>query len=237
MIRRLQTLFKRDFKKQVLLYESRRRNSRLFGERIRDFKNKLQIGVRGRKNGPDWVSVDLYDTSDLIDYNYDIQNLPFEDNHFDCIVCNAILEHVPEPELAIYEMHRILRPGGQIWIEVPFLQAYHAHPHDYWRCTLPGIRRWMEDFVEVAAGIFEGFSEEATVQFDIFHSDFAIPPENVSKKRKILEEYVRTVERQYGPSKSLYSATYYWGEKPRDRGIPEPKKQYMEHLKQGLTSR
>lgn len=216
------------------MYESRNKQRGLFDRRIRGFKNKLQFGVRGQKTGPDWVAVDLYDKSDLIDFHYDIQNLPFDDEAFDCIVCNAVLEHVPEPELAIFEMHRILRPGGQIWIETPFLQAYHAHPHDFWRCTLPGTRRWMEDFDEVASGIFEGFSYEATVLFDIFHRDLKIPAAEVADKRELLESYIREVEGKSGISTSLYMATFYWGEKPANRTVPKEKQLYMEHRKRRL---
>lgn len=39
-------------------------------------------------------------------------SLPFEDNHFDAIWSYAVLEHIPNPELALTEMRRVLRPGG-----------------------------------------------------------------------------------------------------------------------------
>jgi SAM-dependent methyltransferase len=218
-------------------YESRVKHNALFKQKVKGFKHKLQIGVRGQKIAPDWFALDLYDKSDLIDYNYDVQDLPFEDGRFDCIVCNAILEHVPEPELALFEMHRVLRPGGQIWVEAPFLQAYHAHPHDFWRCTLHGMRLWMEDFDEVASGIFEGFSNEATMLFDAFHRDLDVAPETVSGKRARLKSYIRTMEEKNAVSTSLYSATFYWGEKPVNRVVPEAKKLYMNHRKQCMRER
>ena len=48
----------------------------------------LQIGVRDAKLAPHWVSVDLYDESDFIDFHYDLHDLQFADESFDVVVCN-----------------------------------------------------------------------------------------------------------------------------------------------------
>jgi SAM-dependent methyltransferase len=114
----------------------------------------LQIGVRGDKFAPHWVSVDLHDAGPLIDHNYDVQDLEFEDETFDRVVCNAVLEHVERPQQALAELHRVLRPGGEIWVEVPFNQPYHEAPSDFWRVSPQGLRVWMKAFDEVATGLF-----------------------------------------------------------------------------------
>ena len=121
----------------------------------------LQIGVRGAKCGENWVSVDLYDKSPLIDFNYDIRSLGFADETFDGVMCNAILEHVDDPVKSITELHRVLRPGGRIWIEVPLNQPYHPSPNDYWRVTPSGLRIWMRQFREISSGGF--FIENSTI--------------------------------------------------------------------------
>ena len=128
----------------------------LFRELIEGSENKncLQIGVRNRKYAPHWISVDLYDQSDYIDYHYDVRDMKFEDESFDIVVCNAILEHVEEPVRAIKELRRILRKDGLLWVEAPFNQPYHPSPADYWRVSLEGVRVWMRDFTEIAAGLF-----------------------------------------------------------------------------------
>lgn len=118
-------------------------------------KKCLQIGVKdniGKKFGPNWVSVDKYDMRDFIDYHYDINNLEFEDETFHAVVCWSILEHVPYPREAINEMHRVLAPGGEIWVQLPFLFPYHEGPKDYWRVTPDGLRIWMRDFKEISCG-------------------------------------------------------------------------------------
>ena len=114
----------------------------------------LQIGVRGKKYGSNWVSVDLFDDSPEVDYHYDVANLLFSDGMFDRIVCNAILEHVCDPVGAIRELRRVLKPGGQIWLEVPFHQPYHPHPHDYWRVSPEGLEMWAQGFRKLQSGVF-----------------------------------------------------------------------------------
>lgn len=135
-----------------------------------DGKKGLQIGVKesdGQKFGPNWTSVDLYDTRDFIDYNYDVQDMQFDDQSFDAVVCWSILEHVPYPHKAIAELTRVLKPGGHIWVQLPFLFPYHD-AKDYWRVTPDGLRVWMEDFDEVASGC-DFFARTSLVAASYFH--------------------------------------------------------------------
>ena len=48
----------------------------------------------------------------------DAQNLPYEDDTFDAVVCGFGLLHVPEPDRALVEIHRVLRPGGRVALSV-----------------------------------------------------------------------------------------------------------------------
>lgn len=49
----------------------------------------------------------------------DVTKLSFENNFFDAIICNHVLEHVPEDKKAMSEMFRTLKPGGWATINVP----------------------------------------------------------------------------------------------------------------------
>jgi predicted SAM-dependent methyltransferase len=64
-----------------------------------------------------------YTTTDLLsplaDVKADITNLPFEDNSFDTILCNHVLEHIPDDKKAMEELYRILRPGGMAILQIP----------------------------------------------------------------------------------------------------------------------
>lgn len=54
--------------------------------------------------------------------------IPVDDDHFDAILCIAVLEHVVNPEEAVAELYRVLKPGGHLILEVPFLQPEHKVP-------------------------------------------------------------------------------------------------------------
>jgi SAM-dependent methyltransferase len=126
--------------------------SQLFRDLIAQSKGKqcLQIGVmNGAKLAPHWIAVDLFDTSPLIDFNYDVHDLKFPDASFDIVVCTAVLEHVQWPQKAVHELGRVLRPGGLILVGLPWVQPFHEMPKDYWRASPDGLRVWMSEFTEI----------------------------------------------------------------------------------------
>jgi len=65
----------------------------------------------------DYISCDL--ESPLADIKADICNLPFEDASFDWILCNHVLEHIPNDQKAMQELFRVLKPGGKALLQVP----------------------------------------------------------------------------------------------------------------------
>lgn len=65
----------------------------------------------------DYTTCDL--NSPIADIKADIQNLPFEDNSFDVIFCNHVLEHVEDDKKALRELFRIMKPGGWGIFQVP----------------------------------------------------------------------------------------------------------------------
>ena len=79
-----------------------------------------------------------------------IFDLPFADQTFDSVLCNAVLEHVPQPFTAVAELDLVLKPGGRLLLCVPFLQPFHASPTDYFRYTAAGLRALCPDTYEVA---------------------------------------------------------------------------------------
>jgi len=65
----------------------------------------------------DYVTTDL--KSPLADVKADICDLPFEDNAFDIILCNHVLEHIPDDTKAMQELYRVLKPGGMGIFQIP----------------------------------------------------------------------------------------------------------------------
>lgn len=126
--------------------------ARIFSELVAKSQGKrcLQIGVmHGAKYADHWIAIDLYDNSPLIDFQYDVHDMQFPSDSFDIVVCNAVLEHVPWPQKAVDELYRVLKPGGYIYVGLPWLQPLHEMPKDYWRATPDGLRVWMAKFQEI----------------------------------------------------------------------------------------
>lgn len=65
----------------------------------------------------DYTTTDL--NSPLADIKADICELPFEDNTYDVIFCNHVLEHIPEDTKAMTELYRVMKPGGWGIFQIP----------------------------------------------------------------------------------------------------------------------
>lgn len=64
-----------------------------------------------------YTTTDL--NSPLADVKADICNLPFEDNNYDIILCNHVLEHIPDDTKAMQELYRVLKPNGMAILQIP----------------------------------------------------------------------------------------------------------------------
>ena len=64
-----------------------------------------------------YLTADL--ESPLADIKMDIQDMPFPENEFDVIICNHVLEHVPDDRKAMHEIFRVLKKGGFAVLQVP----------------------------------------------------------------------------------------------------------------------
>jgi SAM-dependent methyltransferase len=83
-----------------------------------------------------------YPTTDVIGV---AEKLPFMDNSFDAVISIAVLEHVKYPVRAAAEILRVLKPGGEIIVSVPFLQPLHGYPHHYFNMSHQGLASLFED--------------------------------------------------------------------------------------------
>ena len=115
-----------------------RRFSELLGEKPR----VLDVGAGANRARNDAIALDLKHSPE-IDCQADAHALPFPDGAFEGVIASALLEHVRDPREVLGEVWRVMEVGGHVFLNVPFMQGYHAEPGseaDYWRFTLPGLR-------------------------------------------------------------------------------------------------
>lgn len=71
----------------------------------------------------------------------DIKNIPLRDNSVDVVLSTSSLEHIEFPDLFFSESFRVLKPGGSLYINVPFAYPEHEIPYDFQRPTRYGLLR------------------------------------------------------------------------------------------------
>lgn len=136
-----------------------------------------------------------YITGDLIspwaDVKMDIQDIPFEENTFDVIMCNHVLEHVDDDKKSMEEFYRVMKPGGwgifmvpvdynnEVTLEDPNITDPKEREAHYWQSD--HLRLYGKDYGK----------KLASVGFDVDESDFlkqldpelakrfALPPEEI----------------------------------------------------------
>ncbi|MEK7499663.1 MAG: class I SAM-dependent methyltransferase [Patescibacteria group bacterium] len=108
----------------------------------------------------EYKSMDFNKTHPELDYLSDIQNMPLPNESFDTVLSAEVLEHVPDPEKALREIIRVLKPGGKLVITIPHLMYMHNEPNDFYRYTKYGLRTLLErvgftvEYLEASGSIF-----------------------------------------------------------------------------------
>jgi SAM-dependent methyltransferase len=99
---------------------------------------------------PNVVNTEIYGSpsTDVICVGED---LPFADEQFDYVFALAVLEHTKRPWEVAQEMCRVLKPGGTIMVNYPFLQAVHGYPHHYFNATPQGNRSLFEAACDITS--------------------------------------------------------------------------------------
>jgi len=141
-------------------------SSRLVTELVaREYGRAIPLYVRGDLvdmgcgKAPLWGTYSGYATSTfLVDWANSLHEnplldcvcdlnapLPFEDQRFDTIVLSDVLEHIQDPMPLWHEMMRVLRPGGHVLLNVPFLYWIHEYPWDFYRYTEFALQRFARE--------------------------------------------------------------------------------------------
>lgn len=68
-----------------------------------------------------------------------VENIPAESGSFDSVISTQVLEHIKNPQKAVEEFYRVLKPGGHCLVTVPQMNELHEEPNDYFRFTKFGL--------------------------------------------------------------------------------------------------
>lgn len=140
--------------------------------------------------GVDWGGSQHELKADVIaDLN---EPLPIESGAADTVISLSVMEHLREPRIFLGEAHRILKAGGRMVLQVPFMWRVHEAPYDYFRYTRFGLRYLIEKagFADVEVYSQTGFWTMWTLKFNYQTLGLLRGPRPV---RKALELLLRVV--------------------------------------------
>ncbi len=112
-----------------------------------------------------------------------------QEKYFDLIICCSVLEHVKKPWVMAENLQRLLKPGGVLYISVPWVWRYHAYPDDYFRFSWRGIIELFQD-LECKNACYstnvQGEIVEITGDNKYFDNNISAMVETTRGKRKYL---------------------------------------------------
>lgn len=99
---------------------------------------------------------------------FDAHSIPYTKASFDCVIVQAVLEHVVHASICVEEIHRVLKPGGIVYAETPFMQQVHGGPYDFTRYTRSGHRKLLANFKEIKSGASAGSATALAWSYQYF---------------------------------------------------------------------
>jgi len=136
-------------------WSPKRALKKLYGDQSLEDKIIINLGSGIKKIHPEVINLDIFPFKN-VDLVTDATKLPLKDNSIDMIITESTLEHIPDVELAIQEICRVVKPGGFVYISIPFMMPFHASPNDYFRLTHEGIKHKFAVFELMHVGMRGG---------------------------------------------------------------------------------
>ena len=135
----------------------------------------LNIGSGDNRIRPNVKNLDIVD-GENVDIVGSAEQIPLRCNSVDLIISQEAFEHIQNPERALRECLRVLKPGGTFYFPVPFIIGYHPGPTDFIRFTKEGVSEFLTrngfkvDKIEITVAGATGFYRIAVEFFAILFS-------------------------------------------------------------------
>lgn len=131
----------------------------------------------------DYLTADL--VSPIADMHFDLHQIPLEDNRFDVVFCNHVMEHVDDPLQCMRELYRVMKPGGWAIMQVPQDMNREVTYEDP-SITSPEDREkhfWQKDHVRLFGRDYPQWLEKAGFTVEIAFEKHRIPDELIERYR------------------------------------------------------
>ena len=151
-------------------------------------------GLKTKKN-LDYTTGDL--VSPIADLHFDLHDIPLEDNQYEVIFCNHVMEHVENDLRCMQELLRIMKPGGWGIMQVP-IDGTRDTTYEDPSITTPEEREkhfWQYDHVRLYGTNYPKRLEEAGFEVDIVDFKDEIGPELVERYRLQKNELLYVVRK------------------------------------------
>lgn len=131
----------------------------------------------------DYLTGDL--VSPIADMHFDLHDIPLEDNRFEVVFCNHVMEHVDDPIQCMKELYRVMQPGGWAIMQVP--QDFNrAETYEDPTITSPEEREkhfWQKDHVRLFGRDYPQYLEKAGFEVEEFDIKKELSPDQIERMR------------------------------------------------------
>ena len=141
-----------------------------------------------KQNNLDYTTADL--VSPIADIHFDLHDIPLEDNQYDVVFCNHVMEHVDDPIRCMSELNRVMKPGGWAIMQVP-QDMSRTETYEDKSITSPDEREkhfWQKDHVRLFGKDYPSYLEKAGFKVDEFDLNTEFDATEVVKFRLMQKE-------------------------------------------------
>ena len=135
--------------------------------------------------------------SPLADMHFDLHSIPLEDNRFDVVFCNHVMEHVDDAIQCMSELHRVMKPGGWGVMQVP-QDFTREETYEDASITSPEEREkhfWQKDHVRLFGKDYPEWLKKAGFEVDIFDKESNYDDKMIEKYRLDKKEILYIVRK------------------------------------------
>ena len=141
-----------------------------------------------KQNNLDYTTADL--VSPIADIHFDLHDIPLEDNQYDVVFCNHVMEHVDDPIRCMSELNRVMKPGGWAIMQVP-QDMNRSETYEDKSITSPEEREkhfWQKDHVRLFGKDYPSYLEKSGFKVDEFDLNTEFDATEVVKFRLMQKE-------------------------------------------------